>query len=231
MKRHLRMWMMAVLAMVSANVFAADDVTVGDLVFNVDDKGYAYVKAYNGTATAVEIPATVTVDGKKTNVRGIGDGVFEGNTTLEKVSIVGNLLNYVGDRAFKGCTALKYMNWAESSSLGDSQKADKFFLTFLYSVGESAFEGCTSITDISMYWVTDMSIGANAFRGCTSLASFKVYATDIADNAFADCPALTSVLLYQVTSVSKTAFSLPSGGNLRVFYPSLTDEIVESLRV
>jgi len=225
------MWMMAVLAFVSANVFAADDVTVGDLVFNVDDKGYAYVKAYNGTATAVEIPATVTVDGKKTNVRGIGDGVFEGNTTLEKVSIVGNLLNYVGDRAFKGCTALKYMNWAESSSLGDSQKADKFFLTFLYSVGESAFEGCTSITDVNMYWVTDLSIGANAFRGCTSLASFKVYATDIADNAFADCPALTSVLLYQVTSVSKTAFSLPSGGNLRVFYPSLTDEIVESLRV
>ena len=230
MKRHLRMLMMTVLAIVSATVFAADDVTVGDLVFNVDDKGYAYVKAYNGTATAVEIPASVTIAGKKANVRGIGDGAFEGNTTLEKVSIVGNLLYYVGARAFKGCTALKYMNWAESSTLGTNQKADKFFFTFTESVGESAFEGCTSITDTNLYWVTNLSIGANAFRGCTSLATLKVYATDIADNAFADCPALTSVYLYSVKSVSSSAFSLPSG-NLRVGYAHLTDEIVEALRV
>ena len=233
MKKHLRFLLTAVFTFASTIVFGADDVTVGDFTFNLDSKGYAYVKAYNGTAKEIDIPSTVSIDGSNKNVMGIGESAFEGNTTLEKVSILRQYLNYIGDKAFKGCTALKYMNWSESAAsnvASATHKANKFFILAVNDIGESAFEGCTSITDINLRWASNLTYGASAFRGCTSLTTASIYAQNINDNAFADCPALNSVYLYSAESVSSSAFALTSG-SLRVAYYQLTEEIVEALKV
>lgn len=233
MKKHLRFLLTAVFTFASTIVFGADDVTVGDFTFNLDSKGYAYVKAYNGTAKEIDIPSTVSIDGSNKNVLGIGESAFEGNTTLEKVSILRQYLNYIGDKAFKGCTALKYMNWSESAAsnvASATHKANKFFILAVNDIGESAFEGCTSITDINLRWASNLTYGASAFRGCTSLTTASIYAQNINDNAFADCPALNSVYLYSAESVSSSAFALTSG-SLRVAYYQLTEELVEALKV
>ena len=58
------------------------------------------------TAKVVEISPVVEIDGEKYEVTAIGEGAFENNENLEKVSIP-ETIEFIGDNAFAGCTGLK----------------------------------------------------------------------------------------------------------------------------
>ena len=81
---------------------------VDDLVYELYEKNgsmYLAVIAYNGTASTLEVPATV----EGYTVNKIGEGAFEGNTTLTAIDLP-DAIEVIGARAFKGCSSLKSMN-------------------------------------------------------------------------------------------------------------------------
>lgn len=97
-----------------------------------------------------EIPAGVT---------SIGNGVFQGNTTLLSISIPASVTS-IGNSAFSGCTALATVTLTEG----------------LVSIGNNAFYGCSALTEIAIP-ATVTSIGSGAFYGSgLTTASFAATA-------------------------------------------------------
>ena len=126
-------------------------VTQGDYTFGFYSGGNAYISAYTGTDTEITIPATITYDkeGVETtvNVTGFGANSFEGNTTIQKIHLPNSGTYTLGKEAFKGCTALNTLNYAESSGYAANtyNRADNYIIIPQATLNEGVFEGCTSI--------------------------------------------------------------------------------------
>ena len=140
------------------------------------------LKNYNGSATDVVIPASVTR---------IDEFAFWGCASLSSITIPSSVTS-IGDWAFDGCTSLS------SITIPDSVK----------SIGDGAFWGCTSLFSIT---IPDSvtSIGDKAFRDCSSLSSITIpdSVTRIGDAAFWDCSSLSSITIPDsVTSIGDWAF-------------------------
>ena len=89
-------------------------------------------------------------------VTGIGDGAFEGCSSLTSITIP-NSVTSIGNQAFEGCISLTSINIPNSVT----------------SIGYQAFEGCSSLTSITI-GNSVTKIGDDAFAGCSSLKSVKV---------------------------------------------------------
>lgn len=128
---------------------------------------------------------------------GIADRACTGNTTITQVIFEKgaklNSLAYIGEEAFKGCTAL-----------------DKFVAgTGLLHVYDGAFWGCTALKS---QIVPALTVGNSAFRGCTALPNFIISTklTTIGSYAFRDCTALQYVGYHHydsaISSIGTEAF-------------------------
>ena len=84
--------------------------------------GKAAIRAYEGSKTQLEIPASL--DGH--DVAGIGASAFAGNNTLVSVSLP-DTVTWVGPLAFQNCTALQSVTMTEHVA----------------SVSDNAFTGCS----------------------------------------------------------------------------------------
>ncbi len=138
---------------------------------------------YLGSAPYVEIPANITV---------IGDGAFEGNTTLLGVILPANL-QAIGSSAFNGC-----------SNLGEISIPDS-----VTSVGDSAFANCTGLAGVSIGSGTG-TVSSNEFYNCVSLQSVAVPegVSSIQSGAFANCSSLSSISLPStLASLDRGAFA------------------------
>ena len=62
------------------------------------------VVSYTGTDATIVIPETI----EGMTVTKIGEGAFEGNTTLQSITLP-DTITIIGARAFKGCTSLREM--------------------------------------------------------------------------------------------------------------------------
>lgn len=102
--------------------------------------GKAVITGYHGEDKSITVPASI--DGYP--VVKIGDGAFEGNTTITDVRLPDSVTE-IGARAFKNCTALK-------SIYGPG----------VTSIGEEAFYGCINLTNVQFYQYI-YYIGNNAF--------------------------------------------------------------------
>lgn len=198
MKKHLRILAMALFAMTTVSTSYAQEVTEGDITFDFQENGSAYVKKYNGTATEVTIPAEVkNTSGEQKNVTGIGESAFEGNKTVKKILISNNVSQTVGKKAFKDCTALTTLCWTNESEATATYKlnnSDGQIVLIGADISESAFEGCTSIIEVkSRYKNTQLM--KNSFKGCVSLDSISLGASGngIAEGACEGCTALRVV--------------------------------------
>ena len=172
--------------------------------------GNAYVKKYKGstTETEVSIPATIPQDkdgnANTKNVTGIGAGAFEGNETVVKIHLLRNGTCTLGERAFKGCTNLKVLNYSYSGATA-ILKAENIVIP-TSTINVSVFEGCSSIETVNFRYQVN-SIGKNAFKGCCNITSFtNSYATDIGEAAFEGCTSLASVTFANVTTIGDNAF-------------------------
>ena len=103
--------------------------------------------AYVGTDTFVSVPSTVT---------SIGEGAFEGNTTLQSIELPDSLRE-IGYNAFGDCTALT------SVTIPDS----------VTKVGPGAFKGCSALT-LADLGAGISSWGSGVFNDCTSLSKVIV---------------------------------------------------------
>lgn len=128
---------------------------------------------YNGSDAQVQIPGSV--DGK--TVSSIGYGAFEGNSTLESVSVPGSVtaLQY---GAFDSCENLKTVTFASGSRLE--------------SIGHSAFRECSSLAEINLpntvetmgdysFYMTAALTDVNLASGLTEIGRSAFYQSSLTE--------------------------------------------------
>lgn len=130
----------------------------------------AIVDFGDGTTTTVSNPRTklshtfndnkqkhmIVIYNPNSDIYGIGYEFLYNDNNITNVTI-GSIINYIGSRAFYGCTGL------QSIYLPDA----------LYAIGESAFEGCTGLQTVIMEKIEDLR--NRAFYGCTSITEYKLF--------------------------------------------------------
>lgn len=124
----------------------------------------------DGTTTTVNNPKTklshtfndnkqkhmIVIYNPDSDIYGIGYEFLYNDINITGVTI-GSIINFIGSRAFYGCTGL------QSIYLPDA----------LYAIGESAFEGCTGLQTVIMEKIEDLR--NRAFYGCTSITEYKLF--------------------------------------------------------
>ena len=115
---------------------------------------YLTVISSKENVTEVNIPKTVTVDGKKLEVKSIDSYAFCNCSDLKSITIPEGVTS-IGYQAFSGCASLTSIVIPEGVT----------------SIGSGAFKYCTLLTSIVIpEGVT--SIGDDAFSGCDSLTIY-----------------------------------------------------------
>eukprot|EP00978_Attheya_sp_CCMP212_P002885 scaffold5943_cov56-Attheya_sp.AAC.1 len=145
---------------------------------------------YCGQKPAADVRQDVTKVVVQSSVTEIGDGAFEGCTSLVSIEIPSSVtVMKIGKFAFEECTSLVWIEIPSSVT----------------EIGILVFKGCTSLVSIEIpSSVTE--IGDGAFVGCTSLKSIKI-SKKIVSHAFVGCTLLVSIEIpSSVTEISPGAF-------------------------
>ena len=140
----------------------------------------------------VNIPGTVTVEGKTLLVTSIGEMALAGGPTAV---VIPNTVTTIGRRAFSLNPNLVTVTLPSSVT----------------SIGEEAFYNCTSISSINIPDGVTI-IRERAFQGCSRLASVTIHNSlkTIGENAFRDCSSLTKLVLDNEAMLSKDFDNAPS---------------------
>ena len=130
----------------------------------------AIVDFGDGTTTTVSNPRTklshtyndnkqkhmIVIYNPNSDIYGICYEFLYNDNNITNVTI-GSIINYIGSRAFYGCTGLQSIHIPDA----------------IYAVGESAFEGCTGLQTVIMERIYDLR--NRAFYGCTSITEYKLF--------------------------------------------------------
>ena len=200
---------------------SADAVEIDGIYYNliVKTKQAEVTSNPNKYQGEVAIPESVTYEGEKYSVTGIGGSAFYGCSSLTSVNTP-NSVTSIGEYAFYYCSSLTSVSIGNSvTSIGYGAFYECRSLTSVTipnsvtSIGSSAFYGCSSLTSVTIpNSVT--SIGYNAFQSCSGLTSVTIpnSVTSIRDDAFMNCSGLISVTIpNSVTSIGDNAFRNCSG--------------------
>ena len=117
-------------------------------VVSIDDLKVSVIGA-ESAASAVEIPWSVTYDGKTFSVESVSSKAFYGSRMTSLVVKYGSAMQ-IGEEAFAECKSLRSVDTGQSKA-----------------VGAKAFYGCSSLENLKLGSVE--SIGSKAFYGCGSL--------------------------------------------------------------
>lgn len=158
-----------------------------DVKYRFLSDGNVEICGYTKAQSSMTIPSEI--DGR--NVTRIAESAFEDCNELKSLINWADI-EYIGAKAFKGCTGLK-----DISIPGET--------TY---IGESAFEGCTSLKTVIM-WGDPTSIEKNTFKGCEKLTDISLPSSVeyIAESAFENCTNMSTVIIWgDITSIGKNAF-------------------------
>lgn len=150
-----------------------------DLVYEEIDLGDGKVgyevKDYIGSGTELNLPS---------NKDGVffvklGDGLFEGNTIITKVTIPGSF-TYIGKNAFAGCTSITELNFGttdQNITIGEGAFTGLAIKTVTLPNGvrvlpEKLFYGCAQLESVKLS-PDYTEIGASAFEG-TALTAIDI---------------------------------------------------------
>ena len=157
---------------------------VGDEFVIID----GVLTAYFGAGGEIMIPSGVTE---------IGAAVFQGNTSLTKVTLNDDL-QIIRSRAFYNCTELAGILEIPASVeiIGTSTFQGCAKLSGLISgattLGASSFQGCGGLSTVT---VNGGVIGESAFRDCVGISELLIDHCSIGDSAFRACTGLTQVII------------------------------------
>ena len=175
-------------------------------ITNFDGNEYIVLEKYNGTDREVTIKGKVKKDGKEYQVLLAIDydydthdyhSLFENNEYIEKVTFVSvdgvaaGVSGCLGaDNLFKGCTALKEVDFNNSLVRSGNNR--------LRSIN-GMFEGCTSlqIADLSELDLSECEEAKEVFKGCTGVTEICLDGVDFrktftVSGMFEGCTALES---------------------------------------
>lgn len=157
-KRRLFGAFMIIMALIVMLLPAAEaDAETSASDFTINEKGE--LLKYKGTEKSITVPSTVKV---------VGEGAFEGNTTVERITLP-NSVTQINAYAFWGCENL------QTVTLGSG----------LASVGDFAFMNCSGLERITIP-KNVRSIGIQAFAYCEKFEDITIppEVTDIREDAF-----------------------------------------------
>ena len=150
-------------------------------------------------------------------VKKIGKSAFENSTSLINVTFP-DALNYIGDKAFKGCTALKRVNLTPAMKRATPR---------LKSIEFQAFKDCVSLETVRLSQSVE-TLCWGVFDGCSSLTEIELSQAlkTIGGEAFKGCSSLEKIALpASLELIGKEAFR--STGVKRVVIPAAVKEIRE----
>ncbi len=129
------------------------------------------------TATMVEIPSRIEINGNIYSCTSIADNAFFQCGTLSSITIP-KTVRSIGVCSFEGCGDLKNVNMSEG----------------IKSIGFSAFRGCSELKTITIPKGITV-IEPSTFSGCNGLTSITIPegVTIIHDGAFSYCSHLTTI--------------------------------------
>lgn len=161
------------------------------------------------------------------NVTSIESYAFDSCTSLQSVTLNGT----IGNNAFKGCTGLTSINFADSTNivLGNSVFENCTGLTYsvdepleipggVVRVGDSAFKGCNNLLAVNLNAKLTAASSATAGCGTAIFANCKkLEAVNLGENvkfinntAFQNCSALASVTMTD----NLTVLGVETGGQV-----------------
>ncbi len=201
MKHALTSFFLAMMAILVPAAVQAHDFVVYSICYNITGSNEVAVtylgdSPYSGNYSGnIDIPRTVTYNGKTYNVTSIGDMAFLFCENLKKVTI-GPLVTSIGEMAFADCTSLSSVSFPGS----------------LTSISRFAFMGCSSLTSVTLP-NSLTTIPFYAFEGC-GLKSLTIppSVTTIDAYAFGSCSGLSSLTIPStVTRLGANPFAYCSG--------------------
>ena len=131
----------------------------------------AYLSSYNGSASEVEIPSTVTIDGEEYTVTGISDGAFQNRNRVTNV-VIPNTVRYINGSVFYNCSSL------ESVTIG----------TGVEQIASEAFYNCPNLVTVDNKSKKLNNISSYAFSNCYKLETIKLPAVKyVGTAAFGGC--------------------------------------------
>lgn len=182
---------------------------------------------------AVDVPDTITINGKEYKVTAIADNAFAWRKDIETVKIgknvktigkyafaeninlyevkMGKNVTVIGDHAFEKCSSLKSIK----------------FPVKLKTIGNYAFKGCKKLKSITL-GKKITKIGKSAFQECTSLKKIAIPSSvqSIGKKAFFKCKKLGTVTIKsrKLKTVGSSAFkSIKKGASVKVLKKYASD--------
>lgn len=207
----------AMIISASSSTAIADTVKSGDLYFDCDEGSATATVARNSayqSLSAIDIPSSVTANGKSYTVTKIAQQAFQECQALKKVTMQPGV-EVIEKWAFYGCASLENVDFPAtlttlmSSSFSGCQKLNSVVLPDnLTSIADYAFGSCAAMKS-AMLPKNMKSLGGYAFSGCSSLERviFPSQLESIGDNAFYGCGLLSATLPESLTSLGTGAFS------------------------
>ena len=176
-----------------------DIIEVDDIVYRIDDKGYAYAKYADKNVEKVILPGKV--DGHI--VRGIDSDAFANCEKLKHLEIeVDDAITdplddhdiynsyEIGSGAFYRCRALETVEMPYDG---------------ICSIWQCAFSGCESLESLAL--PDGVFVGSYAFSGCKNLKTIGIKLTVIMEGTFMECYSLTDFPVSpRATEIDEDAF-------------------------
>ena len=137
---------------------ANQEIKIGDFTYSYGyDSNYsgytASITKYSGTSSKPSLPASVTIYGRKYNVKEVSLCAFDGNNYITEIAFPEGY-TVIGAGAFQNCTNLKKVTFAST----------------ITKIGGAAFYMCSSLEDISnINNYGNYTIENLAFNGCVNL--------------------------------------------------------------
>ena len=166
--------------------------TVDNLTYRVTGSTAVELTGYETEPTDIlDIPATVTYEGKSFNVTAIKESAFSNCSKITLLTIP-NTVKTIGKNAFYLCTGILEVTIPESVT----------------KIGDFAFQWCSGMLQLTLgNGVTE--IGRGAFERCNKLQQVTLgnNVTTIGERAFCSCESLKQVTVPEsVTSIGSAAF-------------------------
>ena len=155
MKKRLNLLIMMLLPMVAVNALA-QLVAIGNITYSLSEETAKVVSCSEFGNGAIEIPSTVSYEGKDYSVTTIGGFAFFRCTKLKSI-VIPNGVTTIEGRAFEGCTGLTTLTIPNSVTTIEAQ----------------AFYYCSSLASITIPQSVT-TIGEGVFYSCSGLTSITV---------------------------------------------------------
>lgn len=180
------------------HLHAQDLFTVGDFYYQINGDGVSATLAghVDGSAVSGELnlPTTISYDGKDYTVTRIGNNAFISCGNLTGPLTIPNTVTFLGENAFLGCSGLTALD------LGNS----------VDTVGPAAFYGCKGLTGSLTIPNSVRAMHYAAFYGCSGFNGSLTIGnalTRIESGVFYNCKGFSSLTIGNaVQSIATSAF-------------------------